>query len=143
MPRLSKHALLGNTGSIFMLAVFTVLWSIFIPLAFGWAVIPIICFAIFAVYAVWLFIEAARTMRKIRALPQEPAAEADKRMGRTFGIIFGVEIVLIFVCTFLLGNSIVGNPNYITPVIALIVGLHCIPLGVLFHARLYYSLIKT
>ncbi|MDR0287814.1 MAG: hypothetical protein LBI03_08970 [Clostridiales bacterium] len=136
MPPLSKRALIGNVGAIFMLAFFTALWAFFIPWGFGWNLFSIAGLVIFVLIAVWIYTEAIKTIRAVRKLPDTPTIETDKRTAKNFGIVFGTEIILIMVSFIIFGNSIVGNPDYITPVIAVIVGAHCIPLGVFFHTRI-------
>jgi len=140
MQKLPKRALVGNTGSLFMLGFFTIMWAGFIPGSIGATPFAIASFAIFTVFAIWLFIEAVMTMRTVRKLPDSPANETDKRVGKRFGIIFGIEFFLIAISFIFLGNSIIGNPNYIPPVIAFIVGAHFIPLGVMFKMRVHIIL---
>lgn len=137
MPKLSKRALAGNLNSVFILAGFVIFWAATIPWAFGWGLLPVMAFALFTIYAIWLFVEAAKTKRSIRTLPDSPPSKADQRMGKQFGIIFGIEAALIAIAYMILGIEIIGDYNYIIPVIALIVGAHFIPLGVLFHTRLH------
>jgi len=140
MQKLPKRALIGNTGSLFMLGFFTIMWAGFIPGSIGATPFAIASFAIFTAFAIWLFIEATMTMRIVRKLPDSPATETDKRMGKHFGIIFGIEFFLIAVSFFLLGSGIIGNPNYIPSVITFIVGAHFIPLGIIFKMRIHIIL---
>jgi len=136
---LSKKALKSNIRSVFMLAVFVVFWAAFMSIGFGLNTLTVIAFVIFLIYSVWLCIMAIKTRRAIQSLPDsfsdEATLRAEKRTGRCFGIIFGVETVLIMAAATLFGNGIIGNPNYISPVVALIVGTHLFPLSALFHGR--------
>jgi uncharacterized protein DUF7010 len=64
------------------------------------------------------------------------AATKGKRIGRLFGIIFGIESGLIFLCATLLAR--LGLGIWIPIAIAVIVGLHFIPLARVFEAPPYY-----
>lgn len=136
--KLSKHALVRNTWSIFMLAFFTVFWAYSASWGFGWNLFTIICIVIFGVYEVWLCVEAIRTIRALRTLPDLPATESDRRIRKHFLIIFGIEIILIMMSSIILSTNIVGNSNYIIPVIAIIVGVHFLPLSSVFHTRMLF-----
>jgi hypothetical protein len=78
----------------------------------------------------------------IRYARSRPAAETPediatgKRTGRWFGIIFGAEAVLIALAFILLSRF--GAGRFIAAVIALIVGIHFLPLARLFNVRPYY-----
>jgi hypothetical protein len=69
-----------------------------------------------------------------------PLSASQKRvqnqMGRTFGIIFGAEGLLIFLAVNVLINF--HLEPYIMTVVAAIVGLHFLPLARLYRVPLYY-----
>ena len=67
-------------------------------------------------------------------LSQEDATEA-KRIWIWFGIIFGIEFVLIAISSTLL--STFKGDVFIAPAIALIVGIHFFPLSRLFHVPVF------
>jgi hypothetical protein len=68
---------------------------------------------------------------------RDPAAAAKgKRIGMLFGIIFGLEGGLIALCSVLLGRYHLGF--WIPFVVAVIVGLHFLPLAHVFEAPIYY-----
>ena len=140
MMELSKRALTGSVGSIFMLAFFTIVWAFFIPWGLGWNPITISIIMVFILFAGWLYIGAIKAIRIVGKMTDAPVTEMDKRIGKRFGLMFGIEFALMMVSGMLLGSSALGNPNYITPVFAFIVGAHCIPLGVLFHTRIHIIL---
>jgi hypothetical protein len=76
---------------------------------------------------------------EVRALPKEPYPEDGARgrsIVRGFGIIFGLEIVLIALASTLL--SIFPLSRFIAPTTALIVGIHFIPLARLFRINVGY-----
>jgi len=69
--------------------------------------------------------------------PQDPVAEAKgKRDGIWFGIIFGIEGALIGLSCAWLGNH--GHGDWVPIAIALIVGVHFLPLAKLFEVPVYY-----
>ena len=79
-------------------------------------------------------ISATRGMKSL----DDPVAEArGKRAGMWFGIIFGLEGGLIFLCSLLLAHE--GLDVWIPIAIALIVGVHFIPLARVFEVPLYYG----
>jgi hypothetical protein len=76
----------------------------------------------------------------VAKLPQaadgDRAARDGKRTGIAFGIIFAVEAILIAAAAVILGA--LGHPLFIPIAVALIVGLHLLPLARLFGVPLYY-----
>lgn len=138
MEKLSKRALVQNVWSVCMMAFFIIFWTYSAVWGFGWNPFTISCIIASFVYAIWLYAKAIKMFRAVRTLPDSPATESDKRIRKRFRFIFGIEIILITVCSIILSNSILGNPNYILPIITIIVGGHFLPLSVLFHARLLF-----
>ncbi|GCE18847.1 DUF7010 family protein [Dictyobacter kobayashii] len=87
--------------------------------------------------AIWLILRA-------RQLPvdRSPAAKAlgkekGRYYGRWFGSIFGLEIIVILIANILI-YKVFKRPAYSMPVIAIIVGLHFLPLASVFQVRAYY-----
>lgn len=74
-------------------------------------------------------------LRRQRDPASESAVER-RRQGRLVGIASGVEGLVIFLAINVLAN--VGRPDWAAPVIAIIVGLHFLPLARWLPARLYY-----
>jgi hypothetical protein len=116
----------------FLMAFFTLLWASWslygLPAAAGVALV-----VIFGILAVIFVINGVRLMRSARELPLPSGAEASRR-GRAlrvgFGVTFAAEGVIIgVVCALLIVN---GGYAYLAPAIALVVGLHFIPLGFIF-----------
>lgn len=64
------------------------------------------------------------------------AAAKGKRAGKLFGIIFGTEAGLIALCSILLESR--GLGLWIPIAVAIIVGVHFLPLAHVFHVPLYY-----
>jgi hypothetical protein len=74
--------------------------------------------------------------RKIPIVDDPVAAAKGKRVGILFGIIFGVKAGLIALCSTLLARR--GLGLWIPIAIAIIVGVHFLPLARVFEVRLYY-----
>jgi hypothetical protein len=71
------------------------------------------------------------------ARSQDPAAAQEgRRKGMIFGLIFGAECGFIGLCSLVLARY--GLGLWIPIVVALIVGLHFLPLAKLFNVPLYY-----
>jgi hypothetical protein len=77
-----------------------------------------------------------RGLRNIPSIDDPVAAAKGKRAGMLFGIIFGIESGLIWLCATLLAR--VGLSIWIPIAVAVIVGLHFIPLARVFEVPLYY-----
>lgn len=69
-------------------------------------------------------------------LPGNPNA-ASGNMSRNFKIVLIAEVLLIVSAIVMLGRS--GHPDLITASIAIIVGLHFLPLAAIFRLPLYYT----
>jgi hypothetical protein len=77
-----------------------------------------------------------RGLRNIPSIDDPVAAAKGKRAGVLFGIIFGIESGLIWLCAALLARA--GLSIWIPIAVAVIVGLHFIPLARVFEVPLYY-----
>jgi len=87
-------------------------------------------FSVGSVLAALLFIAGGWLTFRAR---REPGAVQDPSTGRRFGVIVGIETVLCLVGSMVLGAT--GQAVYIPAWIALVVGLHFIPLAPLFGDR--------
>jgi hypothetical protein len=76
------------------------------------------------------------TSRQIPTIDDPVAATKGKRAGRLFGVIFGIEGGLIALCSMLLASR--GLGLWIPIVVAIIVGVHFLPLAHVFDVPLYY-----
>jgi hypothetical protein len=117
---------------LFLMAFFTLLWASWslygLPIAVGVALV-----VIFGVLAAVFVINGVQLIRSAHRLPLPSGDEAGRR-GRAlrveFGVTFAAEGVMIgVVCALLIVN---GWYAYLAPAIALVVGLHFIPLGFIF-----------
>jgi hypothetical protein len=77
-----------------------------------------------------------KPLRNIPSIHDPVAAAKGKRAGMLFGIIFGTESGLIWLCATLLAR--LGLSIWIPIAVAVIVGLHFIPLARVFEVPLYY-----
>lgn len=75
-------------------------------------------------------------LRNVPSIHDPIAAAKGKRAGMLFGIIFGIESGLIWLCAMLLTR--LGLSIWIPIEVAVIVGLHFIPLARVFEVPLYY-----
>jgi hypothetical protein len=83
-----------------------------------------------------LCVARLRLSRNSPSIHDPLAAAKGKRIGRLFGIIFATESGLIWLCATLL--ALLGLSIWIPIAIAVIVGLHFIPLARVFEAPVYY-----
>lgn len=74
--------------------------------------------------------------RKIPNIVDPIAAAKGKRAGKLFGIILGIEAGLIALCSMLLASR--GLGLWIPITVAIIVGVHFLPLARVFDVPLYY-----
>lgn len=119
-------------GGLLLMAGFTVGWASLAP--YGWtgpaAVAPVVLAAAaalaFAAGAVALFREAGR----FPPVTDPADAERGRRIGRAYGLTFGLEGLAIFVVAATLSRT--GNVDFQVPAIALVVGLHFYPMARIF-----------
>ncbi|MFL9482503.1 hypothetical protein ACI6Q2_06965 [Chitinophagaceae bacterium LWZ2-11] len=88
----------------------------------------------FVVYAIYLFISS----KKFQKISNENDQKEGKEMGKSFGLIFGIEGVAIPIAAFILTRLNAGR--LVLPVIALIVGLHFYPMAKVFKRKVDYYL---
>jgi hypothetical protein len=121
---------MSSTGAIIM-GVFAAVWWL---VGVRWAGYgsPLIYGIPLAVTALVIF-AALRSRDRFGPVPPEE----DARRDRLVIIASAVEGLAIFVAINVLGN--IGEIDYAAPVVAIIVGLHFIPLAQGLPARLYYG----
>jgi hypothetical protein len=118
---------------LFLMAFFTALWASWSLYGLS-AFLGVALIVIFGAFAVIFVINGVQLFRSAARLPL-PAGEESQRRGRSLQIGFGVTfasegVVIAVVCALLAIN---GGYAYFAPAIALVVGLHFIPFGFLFH----------
>lgn len=137
-PDISRATVRGYASGALFMTFFGAFWASFSAFALGpWQ--RALLLLVVGVVSVALVIAAVRLLRQARHLPTSTSEESrarGKTQGRRFLLVFGVEFASIFVAASLLG--IAGLEGFIPPVIALIVGLHFLPLAAVFGVRLYY-----
>jgi FtsH-binding integral membrane protein len=127
-------------GSIAGAAILTLFGS-------AWCIVSLVCWdarpnwSIPTAFGAAIALLALCTLRilALRNIPSfnDPVASAKgKRAGMFFGIIFGIEGLLIGCCSMLLAHF--SMSNWIPIAAAVIVGLHFIPLARVFEVPLYY-----
>lgn len=135
---LSRVVAQGAAGGIFFLTFFGAYWGS-ITAAFLSGAFQIISFLLVGLVTLGFFGMGGILFRDARRLPKEQSPEGaatGRRIWRWFGLIFGLEIVLIALASSLL--SIFPLSQFIAPTTALIVGVHFIPLARLFRVGVYY-----
>jgi hypothetical protein len=134
---LTKARMRGIIGGAAILTFFGGFWFIvtlvFQPARPAWT-IPAASVTTFV-----LLVVCVRRWAESAGMPDshDPAAAArGKRAGLAFGIIFGLEGALIALVSALLGRS--GLGDWIPVAVALIVGVHFLPLAYVFEVQVYY-----
>ena len=132
-----RPAVFGIASGIFFMAFFGAYWG-FISAVFMNSPFQFIAFLVVGLVTLVLFGIGGILLKYALSLPkmlsQEDATEA-KRIWVWFGIIFGIEFVLIAISSTLL--STFQRDVFIAPSIALIVGIHFLPLSRLFRVPVF------
>jgi len=133
-------AVKGIATGLCMMAFFTLLWA---GIAFGGSHARIywLILLIFPVFSIVFLINAVKLFRIAKYFPKltsEADIAEEKKMGKWFGIIFGVEGLGIFIAINVVIN--LGHPDLVIPVMALVVGLHFYPLAKVFKRTVDYYL---
>lgn len=143
-PTYNRYFVRGLAWGAFAMTLFGALWSgapasILPPTTIG----TVLAFVIVVLIVAVLLVGSFRLLRAANDIPIDTSPEArargqaiGKRLGISFGVIFGSEALFIAAASSILGST--GQDAYIVPVIILIVGLHFLPLAPVFNVRLYY-----
>ncbi|HMH20857.1 MAG TPA: beta-glucosidase BglX [Puia sp.] len=135
LPRIVIRSI---AGGLFLMAFFTMMWT---GIAQGGLLgqdhrIVLIAFAaiclVFIIAGIRLFLISG----KFPKFTTDADKAEGKKMGRAFGIIFGIEGLAIPVASVIL--VLLGHDRYILPAIALIVGLHFYPMARIFQRQIDY-----
>jgi hypothetical protein len=135
---ISRAGLNGIAMGAIVMTGFGAIWALGGAFGFtGGASVPLIVVTLIVVAG--LIVAIVQLWRHAEVLPSggdsEEAVYGDKT-GRWFGLVFTIEALAIFVAARVL--SISSHNTLIAPVIALIVGIHFLPLAALFRVRAYY-----
>jgi hypothetical protein len=137
-PRLPRQAVQGVASGIFFLTFFGAAWAL-AGTSFLRGALHFGAYVLIGLVTLVFFGIGAMLLRYARSLQPAVAAEdvaMGRRLGIWFGVVFGIEAVLIALASTLLSSF--GADSFIAPVIALIVGVHFLPLAGLFQVRPYY-----
>jgi hypothetical protein len=135
---LPREAVQGVASGIFFLTFFGGAWALW-GTSFLQGALHIGVYIIIGLVTLAFFGIGVMVMRYARSLPSVEAPEdvaTGRRIGIWFGVVFGAEAVLIALASILLSRF--GADRFIAPVVALIVGIHFLPLARLFNVRPYY-----
>ena len=134
---LPRAALRGHASGVFFMAFFGTLWgSIGVGGLAGWgAPWPTVAVILIGVALLGGGIALWRGAGRVRDAAV-PEGGWDAAIGRKFGLVFGLEGVAILIA------SVVTNATdhfaLFFPLMAIIVGVHFLPLASLFDVRFYY-----
>jgi hypothetical protein len=127
----------GNIVGAGILTLFGSAWCIIAlvtwPARPAWS-LPVACLTSLALLSACVWRLSA--LRNIPSIDDPIAAAKGKRAGILFGIIFGAEGLLIGLCSAVLGH--LHRTEWIPLAIAVIVGLHFLPLAHVFEVPTYY-----
>ncbi|MEK4486306.1 hypothetical protein MHH81_12055 [Psychrobacillus sp. FSL H8-0484] len=131
-------AVRGTASGVFFMAFFGTLWAYTGIMGLqGWGVTLLLVTAV--AIGIALFIGGISLIRASRELTNQ-VSKTDLRRGKRtrfwFNIIFAAEGLAIAI-TIAVSNA-TGHSELIPVVIAIIVGVHFLPLALLFQVRLYY-----
>lgn len=134
----SPRYLVGLTSGSLVLICFGTLWAgLSLQGLRDWGLWTVIVIA--GVVTVALLVPGLTTLRAARSLHQAKVTPEEQALGKKiagrFGIVFGVECTAIAAANVLL--ILFNHPEFIAPVMVLIVGLHFLPLAFLFQVRIY------
>jgi len=123
-----------NVGSIILIA-FGALWLVLgVRLIWGFDWRALLALAVFTGVLLLGAVTMSNTPQHLSPTALTPATATPS--GLAFGIVSIIEFALIFVAVFLF--RAIGRPDLILPAVAMIVGLHFIPLATIFNMRAYY-----
>ena len=125
-------------GGLLLMALFTLMWNGIAENGFNGRdhYILTLVFSIFSLlfigYGIYLFTIAKKFPKEMN----DADRNLGKKSGKSYGIIFGLEGVLIAATVLLLLKF--NMETYIVPAIALIVGLHFYPMAKVFNRNIDY-----
>lgn len=124
----------GRSIGVFVCAGFGLMWAgPALSLLEAGVAAPLFAVSI-VVFAV-LVVGGLRVRGAAVGLSPAPEPAEDRRAGRRFGLVVGVESVAIGVAVAML--NVTGHPFLIPAVVCAAVGLHFVPLAAMFQVRLY------
>ena len=135
-----KIAIQSIGGGLFLMAFFTMMWNGIAENGFNGSDHYLLT-VIFSIFSLTFIIYGLRFFLVSKKFPKL-TTDADKKegakLGKWYGIIFGLEGVTIPLTVYLLLKF--NSGNFIIPAIALIVGLHFYPMAKIFKRKIDYYL---
>jgi hypothetical protein len=135
--RVPRAAIRGIAFGLLLMAIFTTVWLGIASSALA-GIYYWLCMGVLLTVLVSFVIYAVRLLVKSKEFP--PTRPEDKGEGKRmqiwYGVIFGLEGLLIGAACGILGSK--GLDDYIVPTIALIVGLHFYPMVAVFKRKFDY-----
>lgn len=138
MPQtVSKQEVSGTASGVLLMAFFSFLWA-GIGLGgltqFIWLVM--IISSLISLILLILGFQLLQKAKKFSKDQSDAAHLQGKKIGITFGIVFGLEGFFIGLASVIF--SVSEQFEYFFPVMAIIVGLHFLPLAKLFQVKVHY-----
>ena len=129
-----KTAIDDLTGGLLLMIIFTTGWTILATYFFGGIDyhLAAIVFGIAIIYMIYSYLQLQKAATRLPAITIEPNSKKEK----WFYIVFILEGVAILLLQNILAN--IGRHELFICSIALVVGLHFIPLANIFNRRLDY-----
>jgi hypothetical protein len=130
----------GIASGLVMMAVFTSAWAAiaYHGLATTNYWLALTAFPAFSVFFIINDLKLFKVAKFYPKVTSDADIAEEKRIGKWFGIIFGVEGIGIFIAINIVVN--IGHPELTIPVMALVVGLHFYPLAWVFKRTVDYYL---
>jgi hypothetical protein len=131
---ISRAEIRGTASGVMFMAFFGTVWAdVGIGGLQGLGSIWLLILAIFIGAA--LFFSGIALIRSSRNL-NSTNARGSKNVDKWFNIVFATEFVLIIIAAIICNT--VGHFDWFFPIMAIIVGVHFLPLAYLFQVRAYY-----
>ena len=121
-----------------LLAFFGAFWAV-MALQQRSSTLTSLLLGIAALVTLGLFAGCVQLWRKARDITDtiDPASAAHRKAtSRRFGMVVAIEAVAIAVASIWFGAA--DHPEFIAPIVGVVVGLHFLPLARLFHRPIYY-----
>ncbi|MFD0682554.1 MULTISPECIES: hypothetical protein [unclassified Paenibacillus] len=131
-----RAAVRGTASGVIFMAFFGTLWAgIGIRGLQGWGLLWLLALSL--IIGIMLLYGGITLIKNSRGLTDKVAdARRSKREGMWFGIVFGIEGVLIAAAAVICDST--DHPDLFIPMMALIVGAHFFPLAHLFRVKIHY-----
>jgi hypothetical protein len=135
----TKGSMKNLNNTAYLLAFFTIVWAASMLVWFILDdVLPvgatIVLSVIFLAIAGYIYISAVLGYRSLKPIPEDDGSIQDKLKSKRWSVVFALQAVAISLSGALLGSFKLHV--FIAPVMLLIVGLHYIPISMLYHTTI-------